>query len=93
MNWERAYTINDFYDCPRFGVADLGGVPHIYSCRFNEGADEYDDVYLLSPITQELSALVIEDWSIWLRWEAHGRFKLGAAYHRHRPALAYPQPE
>ena len=30
-------------------------------------ADE-DDVFLLSPISEEILALALEDWAIWLRW-------------------------
>ena len=70
MKPDRVLTINDYYDGPRLGVAELNGVPHIYEAAFDHSADEYSDTYYLSPIDAELLALVLEDWSIWLRWDA-----------------------
>ena len=69
MTWERVYTINDYCDCPRLGVADFEGKPDIYKCRFDEVEGEWSDEFLLSAIAPDLLALVLEDWEIWLRWE------------------------
>ena len=68
MAWERVYTINNFWDRPRLGVADLSGRPHIYESPFNQAKDDYEDFYVVSPIEAELLALVLEDWEIWIRW-------------------------
>ncbi|WP_051710483.1 hypothetical protein [Andreprevotia chitinilytica] len=70
MTWDRVLTINDYYDGPRLGVAEVHGVPHIYELVFDHSADEYSDSYLVSPIDEALLALVLEDWGIWLRWHA-----------------------
>ena len=70
MKPDRVLTINDYYDGPRLGVAELNGVPHIYEAEFDHSTDEYGDTYFLSPIDAALLALVLEDWSIWLRWNA-----------------------
>ena len=68
MAWERVDTINEFWDHPRLGVADVRGEPHIYQCPFDEASDDYSDFYLVSPIDPELLGLVMEDWAIWIRW-------------------------
>jgi len=30
MAWDRVHTVNDYYDGPRRGIADVDGVPYIY---------------------------------------------------------------
>ncbi|MCO5978678.1 hypothetical protein [Ideonella oryzae] len=70
MSTDRVLTINDYYDGPRLGVAELNGIPHIYESEFDHNTDEYGDTYFLSPIGKELLSAVLEDWEIWLRWEA-----------------------
>ena len=78
-DWERVYTVNDFYDGPRLGVADYNGQPHLYESRWDDsegrwegekGEEGYLDNFWLSPITAEELVLVLEDWAIWERWEA-----------------------
>ena len=64
MCWDRVLTINDYYDGPRLGIAEVKGVPHIYEAEFDQSTDEYGDTYLLSPVDEELLALVLEDWAI-----------------------------
>lgn len=66
--WERVYTVNEFWDRVRLGVADVEGVPHIYQSPFDSLRDDFSDFYLVSPIHSELLALVLEDWEIWVRW-------------------------
>ena len=85
MSWDRILTINDYYDQPRLGVAEVNGVPHIYDREFDHNADEYSDTYFVSAITEELLALVLEDWEIWLRWhDAYKRHEVSLETH---PAL------
>lgn len=90
MYWDRVYTIHDYYDGPRFGVADFRGVPHIYDSQFNDAADDHDDVFLLTPIGQDLLKLVLEDWAIWLRWNA--AYRGGEVPLESHPALAQDRP-
>ena len=85
MNQDRVLTTNDYYDGPRLGVAELHGIPHIYEAEFDHSSDEYGDTYFLSPIEPDLLALVLEDWAIWLRWEAAP--KRGEAALESHPAL------
>jgi hypothetical protein len=68
--FERVYTVTDYYDGPRSGVADFGGAPHAYRALFSEAADEGEpELFELSPLTREAFALALEDWEIWCRFE------------------------
>lgn len=70
MAWDRVHTVNDYYDGPRLGIADVDGVPHIYEAEFDHSSDEYGDTYFVSPVDESLLALVLEDWEIWVRWDS-----------------------
>ena len=91
--WETVYTVTDFYDGPRLGIANYHGQPHLYESRWDNSKDRWEgeqgeendlDHYWLSPVTPEIFALALEDWAIWQRWEA--TFHAGKAYATH-PAL------
>jgi hypothetical protein len=85
MKADRVLTINDYYDGPRLGVAELDGVPHIYEAEFDHSTEEYGDTYFLSPIGHELLKHVLEDWEIWCRWHrAHTQNQVDLTSH---PAL------
>jgi hypothetical protein len=84
MAWDRVHTVNDYYDGPCLGIADVDGVPHIYEREF-DSSDEYDDTYFVSPVDESLLALVLEDWEIWLRWESAS--KRGEVSIESHPAL------
>jgi hypothetical protein len=66
--YEAVFTVNDYYDGPRGGVANFRGVPHFYECVFDEKSDEYSDSYLLISISQEVFKAALENWEIFLRW-------------------------
>ena len=85
MAWDRVHTVNDYYDGPRLGIADVDGVPHIYEAEFDYSTDEFGDTYFVSPVDENLMALVLEDWEIWLRWNS--AFKRGNASAETHPAL------
>ena len=82
---DRVYTVNGYYDGPRLGIADVDGVPHVYEAEFDHSSDEYGDTYFASPVDENLMALVLEDWEIWLRWES--AFKAREASVESHPAL------
>src|SRR5258708_2685808 len=84
MAWDRVHTVNDYYDGPRLGIADVDGVPHIYEAEFDYSTDEFGDTYFVSPVDENLMALVLEDWEIWLRWNS--AFKRGNASAETHPA-------
>ena len=79
------YTVTDWYDGARAGVAELSGKPHYYECQFDESKHDWSDVYLLKPLGEETFRLAMEDWDIWLRWEA--AFHEGRTTHETHPAL------
>jgi hypothetical protein len=74
--WERVYTVNDYYDGPRGGTADFGGVPHVYRnlCYDTEYGDPAwdpdDDRFELSPVAPEVLAMDVEAYTLWGRWQA-----------------------
>lgn len=68
-DYETVYTITDWYDGARQGVADLNGQPHYYENHWDEGTQFWSDIYHLKPLDAETFALAMKDWEIWLRWE------------------------
>ena len=67
MAFERVYTVWDYWDGPRSGIAFCFGEPHYYQCEQNEGEDA--DSFLLTRISEEMFSLAIEQWSIFRDWE------------------------
>jgi hypothetical protein len=86
MSFERVYTIWDYYDGVRSGIADYRGVPHFYSCEWDEAADDYSDTFILKPVDSETFALALEQWKIWREWER--KFALGEVLRSTHPGLA-----
>ena len=84
--YERVYTVTNYWDCPRKGVADFKGRPHVYEAQFDEETDEYTDTFLLSPVSKHLFEAALESWDIWLRWDA--AFERGLTTRETHPALA-----
>src|SRR5215470_2005458 len=85
MTCERVYTVNDYYDGPRRGVANFRGKPHVYESQFSDFEDEYTDRFLLMEIESEVLQMVLEDWAIWLRW--HAAYQRGDVSLDTHPAL------
>ena len=74
--------MTDWYDGPRRGIAEVNNRPHLYvSCWTDIDSDE-DDLFLLSPISDETLLLALEDWQIWQRWSiAHRNGEVTAETH------------
>ena len=89
--WETVFTVNDYYDGPRNGVANLDGVPHIYFCDWDQDNDDWSSIYLLVPISPNLLTPVLEEWAIWLRWRAAYGAQSLTEDDKH-PALASDRP-
>ena len=71
MIFETVYTMTDYWDGPRRGIADYQGSPHRYESQFAESEENnYQDTFLLSPVQPELFAYALQDWEIWRRWES-----------------------
>ena len=69
--FERVYTVNEYYDGPRLGVADFGGRPHVYRSVYLDYQEwnASEDRFELSPISPDALAVVLEAWAIWERFE------------------------
>lgn len=78
--YEAVFTVTDYYDGPRRGIANYKGKPHLYASIFDESKDEYTDLFWLTPIDTATFELAMEDWAIWQRWEL--------AYHTGKTSLA-----
>lgn len=82
--FERVYTVTDYYDGPRRGIADFNGTPHLFVSEFENETQEFG-MYRLSPVTDEVLELALEDWTIWRRWET--AFHQGLTTTETHPAL------
>jgi len=69
-HFERVYTVTDYYDGPRSGIADFGGHPHVYRSLYldRDTWDLDEDRFELSPISTADLELALEDWAIFCRW-------------------------
>ena len=68
--FERVYTMTDYHDGPREGIADFNGAPHKYRALFVPFDERDSDTFELSPLTPAAFALEAETWAIWCRFEA-----------------------
>ncbi len=85
MSFEYVYTMTDYYDGPRQGVANYEGRPHFYDSEWQNDPDADDDAFWLTPISDTLLKLALEDWAIWRRGET--AFHEGRADAASHPAL------
>ena len=84
--FEPVYTITDYYDGPRGGIAEFGGKPHTYeSYWLDVGDDPTEDIFRLAPVDEETVRLACEDWEIFRRWDA--AFRAGQTSESTHPAL------
>ena len=67
--YERVFTVTEYYDGPRIGIANYRGNAYFYECIFDEAKDDYSEVFQLTPLDPETLQLAMEDWEIWRRWE------------------------
>lgn len=85
MGFTRDYTMTDYWDGPRGGIADFDGLPHVYESEWSDAEDDYAPTYRLSPVTAEVLKLALEDWAIWERWSI--AFHAGTTTRETHPAL------
>lgn len=86
---EHVYTITDWYDGARTGIADYHDQPHYYECLQWEDSPQTAATYALTPLDEETFQLALEDWAIWQRWQA--AFKAGTTTEATHPALPEDQ--
>ena len=67
--FELVFTVGDYYDGPRKGIANYQSKPHFYECIFDEEKQNYSDRFQLTPLGQKSFELAVEAWGIWRRWE------------------------
>lgn len=85
IGYEKVFTVMDYYDGPRQGIANFNGSPYFYDCIFSHEKQDYSDLYQLTPISNEVFELSMEDWAIWERWQR--AFHKGTAPENTHPAL------
>jgi hypothetical protein len=90
MVFERVYTVWDYYDGERSGIAEYCGQPHHFRCEWNEAKYDYADTFVLTPIDQETLTLAMEQSAIWRECEA--AFHRGEAPKSTHPGLAGTNP-
>jgi hypothetical protein len=81
--YERVFTVSEWYDGPRQGVASFNDQPHFYDCCADVLG--YTDLFLLTPLTHTQLELVLEDWAIWRKWQL--AFHSGETPEATHPAL------
>ena len=67
--YETVFTITDYYDGPRKGIANYQGNPDLFESIFDEAKDGYSDVFRLTPPDKVSFQLAMEDWEIRRGWE------------------------
>lgn len=83
--FELVYTMTDYWDGPRGGIADYQGAPHLYQSEWDDLQDEYASTFRLSPIGPDVLKAALEAWEIWRRWET--AYYQGLTPHNTHPAL------
>jgi hypothetical protein len=70
-NFETVYTIDEYYDGPRTGVADFSGNACYYRSVYLDTSEwnPDEDRFELSPIPSEVLALALEAEEIFRRWD------------------------
>lgn len=63
------FTVLDYYDGPRQGVANFRGTAHFFDCIWDESRENFSNRFRLTPIPHHIFALALEDWAIWERWQ------------------------
>lgn len=79
--YEQVFTVTEFYDGPRQGIANFRGQPHFYDCLFDEAKGDYSNRFRLTPIPVRIFEVAMEDWAIWERWQS--------AYHAGKTTLEF----
>lgn len=51
--FEPVLCYREWWDCPRFGVALVNGVPHYFESLFSDECDEYSPEFELWPIDDD----------------------------------------
>lgn len=85
MTGERVYSITNFYDGPKEGIADYSGRPHHYLYDWDEALDDYAGTFTLALVDEDTMAIALEQWNIWRKWEVG--FRRGGVSQKTHPAF------
>jgi hypothetical protein len=66
--YETVFTVTDYLDHPRKGIANYQGKPHLYERLPDEQNDHGSELFQLTPLDSITFELAMEDWEIWRRW-------------------------
>jgi hypothetical protein len=66
--YDKVFTVLEYCDGPRKGIAGCAARPHFFECLTNE-ENGYSDQYLLTPISNATFRLAMEASEIWRKWE------------------------
>jgi hypothetical protein len=91
MQPEPVLIIDDWWDCPRSGVALFRGEFHHFDRIFDESADEWSDRYRLTPLDSATFALFERRATLFQRWS--NAFDSGKTDISTHPALPDDLPE
>jgi hypothetical protein len=83
MTFGRVFTVWDYYDGPRTGIAEHDGRPHYYARELDDD-DEHAETFILRPIDDETLDLALRHWNIWCGWQL--AFHRGEKDHSSHPA-------
>jgi hypothetical protein len=78
------FTMTDFYDGPRRGIAVYRNEPHSYESDFGD-INGGNEVFTLRRVGSETLHIAMAEWTIWKRWET--AFHLGEVTQDTHPAL------
>jgi hypothetical protein len=69
---EHVYTVRDWYDGPRTGLADFRGAPHHYRSLYldTDVWNPDEDRFELVPVAHDILASAMEEDAIFQRWDA-----------------------
>gem|GEM_PF-4296614 len=71
MTVERVYSILNFYDGPKEGIADYAGQPHHYLYEWDEALDDYAETFSLAPVDANTMKIALEQWNICESGKSH----------------------
>jgi hypothetical protein len=74
-DFEDVLCWSGWWDCPRFGVALIAGVPHFFDCQFSDELEDYPDEYQIWPASEAELADELEVFGRFAAWRR--RFDAG----------------
>ena len=66
--YETVFTVTEYSDWPRNGIANYQGAPHLFEWVSNEEKEPDSKLFRLTPLSAEIFQLAMEEWEIWRRW-------------------------